>query len=383
MKMAVATAGFSPAQADRLRKVMGFKRASTELEGLFSEMLRGMKVNGLDDEVALQVCEQLRGFAAYGFPESHAASFALIVHASAWLKHYQSPAFFAALLNCQPMGFYSPATLVADARRHGVQVEPVSVERSEWRWKLEDKQGIRAGFMQLRGFSESEGRRISLVREQGMFRSVVDFCDRCDLARDKLEVLADAGALDCLGIDRRTALWQVSGWRRRLPLEGSWRQEPLPGLEPLGRVEENLMDHHISGFSAEDHPLSLVRMQLRERGVADSAGLQEIKDGAEVYVAGLVITRQRPHTAKGTFFVTLEDEHGFVNLIVPSLIFERHERLLRQVRFMACRGRLQRRDGVTNVLAVEFEDLSGSILLGDSTRNMPVDWQLVASRDFH
>jgi len=383
MKMAVATAGFSPAQADRLRKVMGFKRASAELEELFSEMLRGMKSNGLDDEVALRVCEQLRGFAAYGFPESHAASFALIVYASAWLKRYQSPAFFAALLNCQPMGFYSPATLVADARRHGVQVEPVSVEQSEWRWKLEGEHGVRAGFMQLRGFSESEGERVLLARERGMFRSVVDFCDRCDLARDKLEVLADAGALDCLGIDRRTALWQVSGWRRRLPLEGPWRQEPLPGLEPLGRGEQNLLDHQTSGFSAEDHPLSLVRMQLLDRGVTDSAGLQEIKDGAEVYVAGLVITRQRPNTAKGTFFVTLEDEHGFANLIVHSSVFERHERLLRQVSFMACRGRLQRRDGVTNVLAVEFEDLSGSILLGDSAQNAPVDWQLVASRDFH
>ena len=383
MKMAVATAGFSPSQADRLRKVMGFKRATAELEELFSEMLRGMKSNGLADDVALRVCDQLRGFAAYGFPESHAASFALIVYASAWLKRYQSPAFFAALLNCQPMGFYSPATLVSDARRHGVHVQPVSVDRSEWRWKLEGRQGIRAGLMQLRGFSESEGTRIVLAREQEMFRSVPDFCDRCELGRDKLEALADAGALDCLGVDRRTALWQVSGWRRRLPLEGPWKQEPLPGLEPLGRAEQNLLDHHISGFSAREHPLSLVRVQLHDRGVVDSAELEQMSDGAEVCVAGLVIARQRPHTAKGTFFMTLEDEHGFANLIVRSSAFERHERLLRRVCFMACRGRLQRRDGVTNVLAVEFEDLSGSVVLDESVRDVPVDWQLIAARDFH
>jgi len=383
MKMAVATAGFSPAQADRLRKVMGFKRASKELGDLFAEMLRGMKRNGLDDEVAQRVCDQLRGFAAYGFPESHAASFALIVYASAWLKRHQAPAFFAALLTCQPMGFYSPATLVADARRHGVLVEPVSVHRSSWRWTLEGECGIRAGFMQLRGFSESDGDRIVKERERGVFRSVASFCDRCCLTRDKLEALADSGALDCLGIDRRTALWQVSGWRRRLPLEGSAQQELLPGLQPMGRVEKNLLDHHLSGFSPKEHPLALIRSKLRARGIVDSASLQDVFDGAEVYVAGLVITRQRPQTAKGTFFVTLEDELGFVNLIVRCSLFEKHERLLRQVSFMACHGRLQRRDGVSHVLATGFEDLSGSGLLDDTTQSMQGNWHVVSSRDFH
>jgi error-prone DNA polymerase len=383
MKMAVATAGFSPAQADRLRKVMGFKRASKELGDLFAEMLVGMKRNGLDDDVALRVCDQLRGFAAYGFPESHAASFALIVYASAWLKKYQAPSFFAALLNCQPMGFYSPATLVADARRHGVLIEPVSVALSAWRWMLDGERGIRAGFMQLRGLSERDGQRIVAERERGMFRSVASFCDRCSLARDKLEVLADSGALDCLGVDRRTALWQVSGWRRRLPLEGPIQQELLPGLQPMGRLEKNLLDHHLSGFSPEEHPLALVRPQLRARGIVSSASLQARCDGEEVCVAGFVITRQRPNTAKGTFFMTLEDELGFVNLIVHRSLFDQNERLLRQVSFMTCSGRLQRCDGVTNVLATAFEDLSGRGLLDDTDSDRQRARQVVSSRDFH
>jgi len=384
MKMAVATAGFSPAQADRLRKVMGFKRASDELEALFAEMLRGMKNNGLALDVAQRVCEQLRGFAAYGFPESHAASFALIVYASAWLKCYQSPAFFAALLNCQPMGFYSPSTLVADARRHGVTIAPVSIAHSSWKWALEGRLGIRAGFMQLRGFAEGDGDRIVSVREHGAFQSVKDFCDRCVLARDKLEMLADAGAFSSLQVDRRQALWQVSGWRRRLPLEGTWRQEPLPGLRPLAPIEQNLLDHHTAGFSAAQHPLAFVRARLQERGITGSAALLSLDDGQQVCTAGLVITRQRPHTAKGTFFVTLEDEWGFVNLIVRSAVFERYERMLRQVRFMGCRGRVQSRDGVVHVLAHEFEDLGRSGLLTDvSEQGLSGRWELVSSRDFY
>ncbi len=382
MKMAVATAGFTPSQADRLRKVMGFKRASEELEDLFSEMRRCMKLRGLDDEVAKRVCEQLRGFAAYGFPESHAASFALIVYASAWLKRHQSPAFFAALLNCQPMGFYSPSTLVADARRHGVQVEPVSVAHSQWFWTLEGTGGIRAGFVQLRGFSKKEAEVVLRQRERSAFRSVSDFCDRCALGRDKLETLADSGAFDCFGVDRRAALWQVSGWRRRLPLEGPRKQEPLPGLEPLGRMERNLLDHDTSGFSPRGHPLALIRDQLDDRGVVGSSSLQKQRDGIDVHVAGFVITRQRPRTARGVFFMTLEDEWGFVNLVVASSAFQRHERLLRQVHFLACHGRLQRRDGVTNVLAMEFEDLGRSGLLADSLRARSGGAKLFSSRDF-
>ncbi len=384
MKMAVATAGFSPAQADQLRKAMGFKRATGALENLFAEMLRGMRSNGIEPEVAQRICEQLRGFAAYGFPESHAASFALIVYASAWLKCYQAPAFFAALLNCQPMGFYSPATLVADARRHGVLVAPVSAAHSSWKWTLEGEFGMRAGFQQLRSFAEADGERIVAARAQGEFRSVADFCDRSGLDRDKLELLADAGAFDNFGVPRRQALWQVAGWRRRLPLEGPSRQESLPTLRPLAAIEQNLLDHHVSGFSAAEHPLTFIRAKLRELGVADSTDLLSMGHGAEVYSAGLVIARQRPDTASGTFFVTLEDECGFINLIVRPAVFERHERMLRQVRFMGCRGRVQSRDGVVHILAHEFEDLGRSGLLeGNGNQEPSGTWELVACRDFH
>jgi error-prone DNA polymerase len=197
-------------------------------------------------------------------------------------------------------------------------------------------------------------------------------------------MLADAGAFSALQVGRRQALWQVSGWRRRLPLEGPWRQEPLPGLRPLKPIEQNLLDHHTAGFSAAQHPLAFVRARLQERGVTDSAALLSLDDGQQVYAAGLVITRQRPHTAQGTFFVTLEDEWGFVNVIVRSAVFERHERMLRQVRFMGCGGRVQSRDGVVHVLAHEFEDLGRSGLLTDvSEQGLPSSWELVSSRDFH
>ncbi|MBJ96314.1 MAG: error-prone DNA polymerase [Rickettsiales bacterium] len=382
MKMAVATAGFSPAQADRLRKVMGFKRESEELQRLFEEMKGGMRRKGIGADVASKICELLRGFADYGFPESHAASFALLVYASAWLKCYQAPAFFAALLNCQPMGFYSPATLVADARRHGVEIRPVSIAHSGWRWRLEGALGIRAGFLQLRGFSEKAAESIVAERDRAEFGSVGEFCDRVQLHRDKLELLADSGAFDELSCDRRQALWQVAAWRRRRPLEGPVRQEALPGFMPLTPMQQNLLDHQKTGFSARQHPLSLLRQKLRDLGVSDSGKLRKLEDEDEVFAAGLVIARQRPSTARGTFFVTLEDELGFINVVVPARLFDDHQRLLRQVLFLGCRGRVQRRDGVCNVLAVEFEDLDKRALLSELWGGMEGQRVSLSCRDF-
>jgi error-prone DNA polymerase len=383
MKMAIATAGFTPGEADKLRKVMGFKRSSDEMERLFAKMIDGMERNGIDRDTAHRIRDQLRGFAAYGFPESHSASFALIVYASAWLKRYEPAAFAAGLLNCQPMGFYTPATIVADARRHGVTIHPLCVNRSDHRWALEGAMGLRGAFLQIQGFSEDDGLRIEEVRAHGgPFTSVADVCERTGLGRSKLEALARAGAFSTFGVDRRQAQWQVAGWRKRLPLEGPARQETLPGFEPLGVVEENLLDHAVAGFTPREHPLVFAREELARRGYRGSQELMRLKDGQGVMVAGLVITRQRPMTAKGTFFITLEDEAGFVNIIVHAKTFERERRMLSRSKFLGIRGRLQREAGVCSVLGSSFVDLAREELL---TKAMPAweKWGGMPSRDFH
>ena len=385
MKMAIATAGFTPGEADRLRKVMGFKRGTEEMELLFAKMVAGMEANGFPTEVALNIRGQLRGFAAYGFPESHAASFALIVYASAHLKRFHHEVFTAALLNCQPMGFYSAATLVSDARRHGVEVLPVCVNRSDWRWTVEDDGVIRAGFRQLDGFGEEDGLALEEARrEAGPFTAVEDLCDRAGLNRRKLETLAKAGALQCLDVDRRQALWKVAGWRARLPLEGPQgkAQLALPGFTPLSPAEENLLDHTVAGFAPEDHPVSFVRDLLRERNIRSSAAVNRARHDQWISAAGVVIARQRPGTAKGTFFMTLEDEEGFVNVIVWPQYFLKHRNMLRQVRLLAVQGRVQVTDGVVQVLATRFENL---LLRDDIAEALGAEehWTGLRSRDFH
>ena len=368
MKMAITLAGFSPGEADRLRKVMGFKRASTELEEMMDKMLQGMKAGGISDGIARRIREQLRGFAAYGFPESHAASFALIVYASAWLKHHQPAAFYAALLNSQPMGFYSPATLIGDARRHGLEILPVCVNDSEQGWTIWAERSLRAGLQQLRGFGADEGAAIEEERRaRGLFRSVEDFCDRMLFDRGKLRRLAEAGAFDCFALTRRQALWTVRGWRKRLPLEGAASLSTSPLFPRLTSGQLNLWDHAVAGFSPKLHPLAEIRGELHRRGYLSSQELTTRSDGEQVSVAGIVITRQLPQTAKGTFFITMEDEQGFTNIIVHKSLYERHRRLLRRARFLACVGGLQRRDGVTNLLASGFRDLEPEGLLDTSS----------------
>ena len=385
MKMAIATAGFTPGEADRLRKVMGFKRGTEEMEMLFVKMVAGMEANGFPTEVAQNIRGQLRGFAAYGFPESHAASFALIVYASAWLKRFHPGVFAAALLNCQPMGFYSAATLTSDARRHGVSIAAVCVNRSDWRWTVQDDLAIRAGFKQLKGFGEDDGIAIEEGRrDAGAFRSVEDLCNRIGLSRGKLETLARGGACDCLGVDRRQALWQVVGWRKRLPLEGppTKKQLALPGFTPLRAVEENLMDHTMAGFSAEDHPVAFVRDILAARNIRSAGAVTRSRPDQWIHTAGVVIARQRPGTAKGTFFMTLEDEEGFVNVIVWPQYYLKHRNMLRSVRLLAVQGRVQISDGVVQVLATRFENLLMDEEISQALGSEE-NWEGLRSRDFH
>jgi error-prone DNA polymerase len=379
MKMAITAAGFTPGEADRLRKVMGFKRGSEEMEMLFEKMVTGMEAGGFAPETARAVRNQLRGFAAYGFPESHAASFALIVYASAHLKKYFAPAFFGGLLNCRPMGFYSPATLVGDARRHGVIIEPVCVNRSDWRWTLSGERGIRGGLLQVAGLGEEDGRAVEEARRLGgPFLSVNDFGDRCNLDRAALERLAEAGAFSSFGLARREALWKVAGWRRRLPLEGLVLEKETPSFPKLGPAQLNLLDHAIAGYSSREHPLAHLRSALAKRRVVPAEKLLSMRSGRHVIVGGIVITRQRPGTAKGVFFITLEDETGFVNVIVWKDLFATHRRLLRSVRFLEVNGKLQVEDGVANVIAKTFVDLEQIDFGGRK-----LGWDTLRSRDFH
>lgn len=389
MKMAIVAAGFSGAEADKLRKVMGFKRASDEMEALFDKMVAGMVRNGFDQKTAVDVRNQLRGFAAYGFPESHAASFALIVYASAHLKRHEPAAFFAALLNNQPMGFYSPASLVHDARRHGLEVLPVCVQRSEARWSLPDLRSLRASLAQVEGWSEDVAKAVVEEREQrGPFRSIHDFCDRLLVARggpppiDRLQAqrLAEVGAFDVFGLDRRQALWEVAGWSPPLPLLSQRDASAPPALPPLSTGERNLLDHRLAGFSADGHPLRHLRSAFVERGWIGASSLKTTADGAPVRVVGLVITRQRPLTAKGTLFITLEDEDGFVNVVVWPKTYEQHRRMLRRTRLLGVEGRLDRSEGVLHVIGEQFHDLARSRWARISGLEAVLD---TPSRDFH
>jgi error-prone DNA polymerase len=385
MKMAIVAAGFTPAEADRLRKVMGFKRASDEMEALLEKMVDGMRRNGLDEKTARDIRNQLCGFAAYGFPESHSASFALIVYASAHLKRHFPAAFFAAMLNCQPLGFYSPASLVQDARRHGLTVLPVCVAESGASWTLPDLHSIRAGLAQIDGLGLDPARAIEEERQvRGPFGSIDTFCDRVvprGVDRGQLEHIALSGALGCFGLDRRQALWAVQGWRHRLPLEGPARATQVPLFPSLSPGALNLLDHRTAGFSSDGHPLRHLRDDLTVRGYLGASALRGLRGGSRVQVAGVVITRQRPQTAKGTLFITLEDEGGFMNIVVWADTFERHRRLLRQVRFLAAWGRIDTQDGVIHVIADRFADLGREpwALLG--TR--PQEGLELRSRDFH
>ena len=387
MKMAITAAGFTPGEADRLRKVMGFKRGQPELERLLGKMVDGMLANGFAVDVAHRIRQQLRGFAAYGFPESHAASFALIVYASAHLKRHHPEVFYAALLNSQPLGFYSPATLVGDARRHGVEVLPLCANRSSWRWSVlpPSSRGarLRAGLMQVRGLGEEDGAIIEDVRRLGgPYSSVLDFCERTALPRDTLEKLAQAGVFDSMGLGRRQALWEVAGYRKRLPLEAAPRQVVLPGFPALSAAEVNVLDHATAGFSAREHPFCFLRRLLARRGYLDAHELPRRGDGAEVRAAGVVITRQRPQTAKGTFFMTLEDELGLINVIVRAADFDRRPRMLRTVKLLSVSGRLQVQEGVVQLLARRFDDLGRDDevvgILGGRK-----GWTGLESRDFH
>ena len=374
MQVAITAAGFTPAEADELRRAMGHKRSHERMHDIGERLTQGMARNGIPEEIGRRIYQQINAFADYGFPESHAASFALLVYASAWLRHYYAPEYTAAILNAQPMGFYSPGTLIEDARRHGVEVREVDVTASAWETTLEGGEGVpavRLGMRTIRGLGAAVREKLEGALTAGPFTSIADVVQRTRLDRGSLRALAEAGALDAFVAHepperrRRAALWDVLRAEKgghgplfdALPPDAPAMPAIVPAMTPYEITEA---DYRMTALSLHGHPMRHLRPQLRRLGVRTALELPHAGTAA-VVVAGLVICRQRPGTAKGFVFLTLEDETGMVNVVVRPDRFERQALLIARSPLLLVRGRLQVEGTVINVRAEEFEVLTAPV----------------------
>ena len=359
MRLAVVAAGFTPGEADQLRRAMAAWKRKGGLGHFGDRLIGGMRARGYSEAFAQALYRQMLGFGEYGFPQSHAASFALLVYVSAWLKCHEPAAFAAALLNSQPMGFYAPAQIVRDAREHGVEVRPVQVGESALEATLEGEtlSALRLGLNQIRGLGEEALQRVVTAREEAPFTSVEDLARRAALARRELSMLAAAGALARLAGDRHQAVWQASGVEAPLPLFPVARvAEAVPLLRPPREGESIVADYRELGLTLGRHPLALLRPRLEGRGWLTAAETQQVAVDTSVRTAGLVLVRQRPGTASGVTFVTLEDETGIVNLVVWRVVAERFRRALLESRLLAVEGRIQREGAVQHLIAARLLD---------------------------
>jgi error-prone DNA polymerase len=356
MQIAIDCAGFSPAEADRLRQAMSSKRAPERIAGLRERLLGGMAARGIPAAVAEEIYDKVLAFSSYGFPESHAISFAYLVYASAWLKCYYPAAFCAALLRCQPMGFYSPASLLSDARLHGVEVRGVDMNASDALATLEGGQpAIRLGLSAVRNLGGDAAEAIAAGRP---YANPDDFARRNRLPVAALEALATAGAFGCFGLSRREALWAAGALAgtRSGQIPGTTPGLDAPPLPAMTAVEETLADLWATGTSGT-HPIEHIRPALAERGVLPAAALKTTRPDSYVVCGGLVTHRQRPPTAGGVVFLNLEDETGMVNVICPPGVWERHRRVAVDAAALLVSGHLERHDGATNLVATRLRRL--------------------------
>ncbi len=358
MRLAVVAADYTPGEADQLRRDMAAWRRSGRIEQHRERLISRMQAKGIAVEFAERVFEQIKGFGEYGFPESHAASFALIAYATSYLRRHYLPEFTAGLLNAQPMGFYMPATIVGDAQRHGLEVRPIDVGVSAWDCTLEPAAAgdfaVRMGLRFVTGLTLGDGERIAAEARRARFASLEDFVRRLRLDDRAYAALAECGALAALvpGQDRRDALWQVRGWARRQDdALLATAAEPDVQFARLSRLETIGWDYRASDHSTRGHPLAPLRDYLRRRRWLDARTLAAGKHGARVDHVGLVICRQRPYTAAGVTFMTLEDETGFVNLVVWSQVFEQHTLIVKTAVLLGVTGRLQVQEGVVHLVA--------------------------------
>ena len=393
MKIAIVAAGFTPAEADKLRRAMATFRRLGTIHEFRHKMVSGMVANGYDAEFALRCFQQIEGFGDYGFPESHAASFALLVYASCWLKAKYPDVFCAAILNSQPMGFYAPGQLVRDAREHGVEVRPVDVNLSDWDSTLEEaafdprriapahrsmvgvietNRAVRLGFHQVKGLGEDDMKKLVENRGTG-YPSIRALWLRSGLTRSTIERLADADCFRSMGLDRRQALWEARALdaksaaeamplfeaaKGRAEVVGDVQPEPQVLLPKMRDSEHVVQDYRYLTLSLKAHPLSFLREKLSAMGVGTSEGIKTSANGKRLTAAGLVLVRQRPGTAKGVIFMTMEDETGVLNVIVWPKVFEQFRPVVMGSRLVKVRGRLQSADGVTHLVAEYLEDIS-------------------------
>ncbi|MBD3872961.1 MAG: error-prone DNA polymerase [Acidobacteria bacterium] len=355
LRIAMEAAGFSGGEAEELRRAMGFKRSRERMAVIEKRLRSGMSQRGITGAVQDEVVRSITSFALYGFPESHSASFALLVYASAYLKTHHPAAFYACLLNAWPMGFYHPATLVKDGQRRGVRFLPVDVNRSGRRCHWEDG-AVRIGLRWVHGLKRAAGETIEAERERTLFSDVADLTQRCGLSAEQLERLAHVGALASLGLSRREALWQVSEVAgRRGPLFANLPPESASPLAEMSPLDETVADYAGLHLTTGPHLMAYVRPELDRRGVVSAAALDAIDDGATVRVAGAVIVRQRPGTAKGFVFLTMEDETGMVQAIIRPDLFQKHRAFLVSTPVLLVEGPLQKQDGTISIKARRFE----------------------------
>ena len=382
MRLAVVAAGFTPGEADQLRRAMGAWRRRGVMEPFRKKLLEGMHERGYDQRFAERVYEQIQGFGEYGFPESHAASFSLLVYASAWLKYYYPAEFTAGLLNSQPLGFYAPAQLVSEARRQQVVIRPIDVNASDWDCTLErvnresttddvcnssvpteyahqKPMALRLGMRMIRGLRSASVELILNARGAKLFTSQADFAQRTGLSQHEITLLAQADAFRSLETPRRNAVWDALPAREASPLYDMIDDsEPDPLLPPMTPVQEVIADYQTAGLSLRGHPISFLRSQLDRRQVVRAADLLVLEADRKYRVAGLVLLRQRPSTAKGITFMTLEDETGTTNLVIHVNVWERFRPIARHATALVAHGILQRQHDVVHLVVDKMEDMT-------------------------
>ncbi len=395
LRIAMTAAGFTGGEAEELRRAMGFKRSVQRMQAIEAKLRSGLAANGIVGEQAEEIVRGITSFALYGFPESHAASFALLAYASAYLKAHHPEAFLCALLNAWPMGFYHPATLVKDAERHGVRVLPIDVMRSDWRCTIErtasprdaasgggrSRCAVRLGLRFVHGLREEAALRLVQARSAAPFRDVADLARRAGLAKREIEALAELGALGALAAsERRAALWQVSGLSpvREPLLAGLAPRAARSRVSPMSKLDETLADYRRSGLTTGPHLMAHLRPMLERERIVPLARLATLENGAWVRTAGLVIVRQRPGTAKGICFLTLEDETGTGNAVLMPDRYAAFRVTLHTAPLLVIEGRLERHDGVVHVRVAR---VSGRSLPGVTPPSL--EGVIPPSHDFH
>jgi len=362
MQISMIAAGFTPGEADGLRRAMAAWKRKGGLEKYYGKIVDGMLARGYDQSFAESTFQQIRGFSEYGFPESHAASFALLVYASSWIKRHEPAAFLAALLNSQPMGFYTPSQLVQDARRHGVDVRPVDVMYSDAESTLEDlarKPAVRLGLHVIRGLNAASAERIVDGRRAAPFDSAEELARRARLEQHEMKLLAAAGALATLSGHRRQQVWDAAALHAPPELlQDAPVDEEVLDLPEAPEGEEVVWDYASIGLTLRSHPMALLRKRLDKYKLKTSAELRRTPNGRLVRTAGIVTLRQQPSTANGTVFLSLEDEHGATQVIVWRDVREAQRQVLLGSRLLAVKGRWQRQGQVCNLIADRLADIS-------------------------